>query len=254
MRSPGSLAPGTTIAVIGAGRLGSVLTPALRQAGFTATGPFGRHETPPRVDIALLCVPDAAIPSAARTARTHAQLVGHTSGATDLTDADFSIHPMQTFTGTEQPAVFHGIGCAIAGRTNNARTTAMGLAIALGARPFDIGDADRAGYHAAASLASNLVLAVLDAAEQVADAAGIRPEDARALLAPLARRTVDNWADRGAAAALTGPIARGDDNTVRRQRAAIAAHSPELTDLFDALCAHTREIAHRTPATRLEAK
>ncbi|BDZ39776.1 Rossmann-like and DUF2520 domain-containing protein [Microbacterium suwonense] len=230
-----------TIALIGAGRLGGVLAGALHHAGFAVQGPFGREDRIPASDIALLCVPDAEIPAAAAKARPHATLVGHVSGATNLDDVDFSIHPLQTFTGAEAPDVFHGIGAAVAGRTPEALRTATRLADALGAHPFTVDDVHRATYHAAASLASNLVLTVLDAAEQVALAAGIR--DPRTLLAPLVARTVDNWTRDGAAVALTGPIARGDDATVQRQQDAVSAATPGLIPLFDQLCTSTRDLA-----------
>jgi len=232
-----------SIAVVGAGRLGGVLARALTEAGFTVSGPLGRDDSTPAVDIAILCVPDAAIHDAAAAARPHAPLVGHVSGATGLDDVDFSIHPLQTFTGSEPPSVFHGIGAAIDGRTPEALATAESVARALGAQPFQVDDAHRAGYHASASIASNLILAVLDAAERVAGSAGIDAGEARAILAPLVRQTVENWADRGAAEALTGPIARGDEATVARQRAAIAARNPELLELVDALTAQTRVLA-----------
>jgi len=235
-----SLEPSATIAVIGAGRLGGVLARALEQAGFAVRGPLGRDDRIPASDIVLLCVPDAEITAAAQRARPHASLLGHVSGATSLDEVDFSIHPLQTITGDESPDVFHGVGAAIAGRTPEALATAEQLAAALGTRPFTVDDAHRAGYHAAASLASNLALVVLDAAEQVALAAGIRHP--RELLAPLIARTVDNWADAGASAALTGPIARGDEQTVLRQRAAIVADAPELADLFDRLCDGARRL------------
>ena len=241
--SPATFPVEASIAIVGAGRLGGVLAGALRRAGLTVHGPLGRGEAVPPVDIALLCVPDAAIGDAARHARGPARFIGHVSGATPLDDVDFSLHPVQTFTGEESPEVFRGIGAAVAGRTEEALAVATQLAETLGARPFEIDDARRAAYHAAASLASNLVLTVLDAAEQVADAAGIPQAEARALLAPLVRRTVENWSDAGAAAALTGPIARGDEGTVARQRAAIAAARPELLELFDELCASTRALA-----------
>jgi predicted short-subunit dehydrogenase-like oxidoreductase (DUF2520 family) len=80
-------------------------------------------------------------------------------------------------------------------------------------------------------------------AERVAAAAGIEAEDARRMLAPLVRRTVDNWAQLGPAAALTGPIARGDELTVARQRKAIADAAPDLLPLFDALVEQTRVVA-----------
>ena len=233
--------PSTTIAVIGAGRLGGVLSRALTEAGFTVHGPLGRGAVIPASDVALLAVPDAAIPDAARAARPHARLVGHLSGATGLDDVDLSIHPLQTFTGAEAPDVFHGIGSAVAGRTAEALAVAHEIATALGARPFEVDDAHRAGYHAAASLASNLLLTVLDAAERVAAAQGI--PDSRRLLEPLAARSVQNWVEQGAAAALTGPIARGDDDTVRRQRDALATQTPDLLPLFDQLCDSARDLA-----------
>jgi len=245
--------PEVTIAIVGAGRLGGVLARAFRHAGFIVSGPHARGERVPDADIALLCVPDDAIASAARAARDSAPLIGHVSGATTLADVDFSIHPLQTSTGGESPDVFRGIGCAVAGRTDADRAVAERLATALGAAPFTVDDSRRAAYHAAASLASNLVLAVLDAAEQLADAAGIRPDEARSLLAPLARRTVENWVVDGAHDALTGPVARGDEHTVIRQRAAVDTARPALTRLFDELVAATRTIsATRAGAARTD--
>jgi predicted short-subunit dehydrogenase-like oxidoreductase (DUF2520 family) len=226
-----------TIAIVGAGRVGSVLSRALRAAGFDVVGPLRRSDHGPAVDLAVLCVPDAAIAEAAASARPHAARVAHVSGATGLTDVDLSLHPLQTFTGAESPAVFRGIGVAIDGRTDGDRALAAHLATALGAVPFRVDDDHRASYHAGASFASNFVLTVLDAAEQLAAPAGVE----RAHLAPLVRQTVENWVASGAAAALTGPIARGDEVTVARQRAA----SRDLVPLFDALAAATREVAAR---------
>ncbi|MFE7021380.1 Rossmann-like and DUF2520 domain-containing protein, partial [Microbacterium sp. NPDC057650] len=230
--------PSPTVAVIGAGRLGGVLVGALRATGLTVHGPLRRGEKAPASDLVLLCVPDAAIAEVATG--MDAGLVGHVSGATGLDDVDFSLHPLQTFTGSEGPEAFHGIGAAVAGRTPEALAVATSLAERLGARPFEVDD--RAGYHAAASFASNFVLTVLDAAEQLARDAGV--EDARELLAPLVRRTVDNWVSQGAASALTGPIVRGDEATVARQRAALR---PELVPLFDELADATRALAAPHP-------
>ncbi|WP_394194935.1 DUF2520 domain-containing protein [Microbacterium foliorum] len=239
MHSTPVLAPDTTIAIVGAGRLGGVLARALRAAGFGVLGPLRRDDRMPDADIALLCVPDSAIAAVAFAARPHARLVAHVSGATPLADVDFSIHPLQTFTGTETPEVFRGIGVAVDGRTPEALAVAEQLAAALGATPFRVDDAHRAAYHAAASFASNFVLTVLDAAERLAAPSGLD----RAHLAPLVQQTVDNWVASGAASALTGPIARGDEATVARQRAA----SADLADLFDALATATRAVADRKP-------
>ncbi|MFJ2543767.1 DUF2520 domain-containing protein [Microbacterium sp. NPDC087589] len=239
MHSSPALTPDTTIAIVGAGRLGGVLARELRAAGLGVLGPLRRDDRMPDADIALLCVPDSAIAAVAFAARPHARLLAHVSGATPLADVDFSLHPLQTFTGKETPEVFRGIGAAVDGRTPEALEVAEALARALGANPFRVDDAHRAEYHAAASFASNFVLTVLDAAEQLAKDAGVD----RAHLAPLVRQTVDNWVARGAASALTGPIARGDEATVARQRAA----SADYRDLFDALAAATRAVAGRAP-------
>jgi predicted short-subunit dehydrogenase-like oxidoreductase (DUF2520 family) len=110
-------------------------------------------------------------------------------------------------------------------------------------RPFELDDSRRAAYHAAASIASNFLVTLEAAAEQMAGAAGIDPEDARELLRPLVRATVENWVELGPKEALTGPVARGDDATVAAQRAAVEAAHPELLELFDVLVARTREIA-----------
>ncbi len=116
---------------------------------------------------------------------------------------------------------------------------ARALAGALGMRSVEIRDADRAAYHAAASIASNFLLAVEHAAERLATGAGAD----RSLLVPLVRATVENWAATGAHDALTGPIARGDTVTVARQREAVAERTPDLLPLFDALALATQDLA-----------
>ena len=111
-------------------------------------------------------------------------------------------------------------------------------------RPFAVADEDRAAYHAAAAVASNFLLAVEDAAERLAATAGV-PREA---LVPLVRATVDNWAAQGVHAALTGPIARGDEAVVARHRAAVVERAPDLSALYDALAQATRGIAAHEPS------
>ncbi|WP_308492764.1 DUF2520 domain-containing protein [Microbacterium terrisoli] len=230
------------VTVIGAGRVGPVFARALRMAGVTTHGPLRRGEHIPLADVALLCVPDREIRDAAAAATGRAHYLGHTSGATPLHDVDLGVHPLQTFTGEEDETALRGIGAAIAGRTTDAEDVARRLAETLGMRPFVLADADRAAYHAAASVASNFLLTLEAAAERLASAA-MPAEQARELLVPLVRTTVENWATLGAASALTGPIARGDEATVARQRDAVAEAAPDLLDLFDTLVAHTRTLA-----------
>jgi predicted short-subunit dehydrogenase-like oxidoreductase (DUF2520 family) len=239
------------IGVVGAGRLGTALSGALRAAGLEVDGPAGRGERP-RGDVVLLCVPDREIPRAAETVAGAAALVGHTSGATPLTALAaaeragaglFGLHPLQTIAADSPPAAFQGAGCAVAGSTPEALRAATGIARRLGMTPFEIDDEGRAAYHAAASIASNFLVTLQAAAERVAADAGLEPAEARALLAPLVRQTVENWAERGPERALTGPVARGDEATVQAQRDAVQQAAPELLELFDELVRHSRTLA-----------
>jgi predicted short-subunit dehydrogenase-like oxidoreductase (DUF2520 family) len=239
---------GATVAVVGAGRLGTALVTTLRGNGICVTGPLGRGERPEPCDAVLLSVPDSEIADAATTVDGAAPLVGHTSGATGLDalagagGAAFGLHPLQTFAGGEGPDRFQGAGCAVAGQTPAAAAFASALARRLGMHPFEVADEDRAAYHAAASIASNFLVTLEALAEEVAGGAGIEPSQARSLLAPLVRATVDNWTERGPQRALTGPVARGDRATVARQRAAVAATAPGGLALFDELVARTEAL------------
>ncbi len=230
-----------TVLVIGAGRMGTALVRALAAAGVDVQGPAGRDATAEGADIVLLAVPDAAIATASARIAS-GRLVGHVSGATTLEPLApheaFSIHPLMTVTAAT--VSFAGVPAALAGSTPRARSTAAALAGALGLAGFEVADADRAAYHAAASIASNFLVALEGFAEELAGTAGVE----HAVLVPLVRATVDNWATAGARDALTGPIARGDHETVARQRAAVAKRLPGRLALFDALVLATRDLAN----------
>jgi predicted short-subunit dehydrogenase-like oxidoreductase (DUF2520 family) len=238
-----------SIAVVGAGRLGHALVAALRAAGRDVRGPLGRGASPAGAAIVVLCVPDAEIAAAAAAIAggRDGPLVGHCSGATGLEvlagHEAFALHPLMTVPAGSPPEVFAGAGAAVAGSTPRALATAEALARAAGMVPTRVADADRAAYHAAASIAANFLVTLEGAAERLAASAGVD----RTLLVPLVRAAVENWAARGAADALTGPIARGDEATVARQRAAVADRAPDLLPLFDALADATRALAV-TPA------
>lgn len=239
------------IGIVGQGRVGGALACALREAGHRVDGPVGRGEGPAG-DIVLLCVPDAEIGAAAAAVAGTARFAGHTSGATPLTALDaagaeaFGLHPLQTIAGPD--ADLRGCGCAVAGATPEALALARRLAQDLGMHATELADGDRAAYHAAASIASNFLLTLEAAAESVAAGAGIGPDEARRLLGPLVRATVDNWLALGPERALTGPVARGDERTVAAQRAAVADAAPELLPLFDELVDRTRVLAGREAA------
>jgi len=202
--------------------------------------PLGRGSDGAGAELVLLCVPDAEIAAAAACVAP-GRMVGHCSGATTLTPLApheaLSLHPLMT--ATERGADFAGARCAVAGSTPRALEAAHALARRLHMKAVEIDDADRAAYHAAASIASNFLLTVEDAAERLLATTGAE----RDLLVPLVRASVENWAAQGALRALTGPVARGDEATVARQREAVADRTPELLSLFDELTRATRALS-----------
>ena len=225
-------------AVIGRGRLGPALAAALREAGLTVAGPLGRGADAAGCDLVLLAVPDGEIAAAAGALRpAPGALVGHLSGATPIAGVAFGLHPLMTV--VDARARFAGATAAVAGRDARALAVATALARRLGMEPVALDDADRAAYHAAASIAANFLVTVEGVAERLAATAGVP----RSALAPLVRAAVEGWAAHGARRALTGPIARGDEATVVRQRAAVADRAPDALGLFDALAAATRDLA-----------
>src|SRR4051794_26615835 len=227
-------------AVVGPGRMGRALAARLRDAGVHVCGPLAREPELTAVDVVLLAVPDAEI-AAAAAAVPPGLLVGHLSGATTLAPLApheaFSLHPLMTVTG--DGASFAGATAAVAASTDRALRVATELAERLGLRPVEVADADRAAYHAAASIASNFLVTLEGAAERLAATAGVD----RAALVPLVRAALENWSALGPERALTGPITRGDEATVARQREAIAERCPELLPAWDALAGLTRELA-----------
>ena len=230
------------LAIVGRGRVGTALAVALTRAGYEVSGPLGRGAEGLGADAVLVCVPDAEIASAASCVAP-GPLVGHCSGASGLGELTpheaFSLHPLMTV--TSEGADFVDAGAAIAGSTPRALGFAGELAAALGMRAVEVAERDRAAYHAAASIASNFLVTLEAAAERIAADVGLE----RGQLAPLVRATVENWARLGPDRALTGPVARGDEATIARQRAAIGEVAPDLLPLFDELVTATRALAAR---------
>ncbi len=242
------------LAIIGAGSVGTSLAVTAELVGLDATL-SGRDDSLVAcraAEAALLCVPDAEIAECAGAvagAVPPLELVGHTSGATRLDAlapatkagaATFSMHPLQTV--PDGGGELSGCHCAVAGSTPEAVEFARRLAQSLGMRPFEVSEEHRAAYHAAASIASNFLVALEESAAELLGAAGV--DAGRELLAPLVLRTAANWSERGAAA-LTGPIARGDDATVRHHLEALRETAPELLPLYEALAERTRALAER---------
>lgn len=210
---------------------------ALRQADVPVTGPHGRGFDGSGAAVVLLCVPDGAIAAAAGQIQP-GPLVGHCSGATGL-DAlggrGFRLHPLMTVPTTG--ADFTGVTAAVGGTDPAALTVARELAERLGLRPVVVAENDRVAYHAAAAFAANFLVTLESAAADLMATAGLDRE----VLVPLARAALENWATSGSAA-LTGPVARGDEAVVAAHRQVIAERRAELVPLFDELVAATRRL------------
>ena len=216
--------------IIGArGRVGNAISRRLAERGvdLDSTSP----------DAVLICVPDRAIADVA-AAIAPGPWIGHVSGATPLAalahhTRRFGLHPLQTFTLRRGGEQLDGAWAAVSGETEEARAIAAGLAEFLGLRPFPLADENRAVYHAGAAVASNYLVTLRHAAGSLLEAAGAPPE----ALDPLMTRTIENDFE------LTGPIQRGDWETVERHLDAIRAHCPELEPLYRVLADATAVVA-----------
>ncbi|HET8813006.1 MAG TPA: DUF2520 domain-containing protein [Gaiella sp.] len=222
--------------VIGAhGRVGRAVSARLAERGLVAAGRPS--------DVVLLCVPDRAIAEVA-AGIAPGPWVAHVSGGTPLAALAphvrrFSLHPLQSFTLDRGAEQLDGAWAAVSGENGEALVVATSLAEVLGLRPFTLADEHRALYHAGAAIASNYLVTLRRAAGELLTRADVPPE----ALDPLIRRVVENGFQ------LTGPIERGDWETVERHRAAIAEHAPELLESYDALARLTRvEVEQGAPA------
>jgi predicted short-subunit dehydrogenase-like oxidoreductase (DUF2520 family) len=213
-----------SVTVIGSGRVGSAVTARLRERGI-ALGDNG--------DLVVLCVPDTAIAEVAASVEP-GPWIAHVSGATPLAALDpherrFSVHPLQTFTRARGPEQLDGTYAAVTGQTPEARERGFWLARTLGLEPFGLDDAARPLYHAGAAIASNYLVTLNRVATRLFRAAGAPPQ----ALVPLMSRTIENGFE------LTGPIERGDWETVAAHRRAIHDVAPELEPLYDVLAEAT---------------
>ena len=214
--------------VIGAGRVGSAMAARLRERGLDLAG-----DTP---ELVLLCVPDRAIAGVAASI-DRGPWLAHVSGATPLAALDpherrFGLHPLQTFTRGRGAEQLDGAFAAVTAETDEARDVGLWLARTLGLEPFALADSQRAAYHAGAAIASNYLVTLRRAAGSLLEAAGAPPE----ALDPLMRRTIETGFE------LTGPISRGDWETVNAHLAAIRAERPELEPMYVALSETTKAL------------
>jgi predicted short-subunit dehydrogenase-like oxidoreductase (DUF2520 family) len=213
--------------VVGAGRVGTALAARL---GERVPTQVTTHELDVgEADLVVLCVPDRAIGEVAAGIPA-GPWVAHTSGAARLGALDphsrrFGLHPLQTFSSDLGPEQLDGAWAAVSGESDDALAAGRELAELLRLRPFELDDDERPLYHAAASFASAFLVTLHDVAGELMTAAGAPPE----ALEPLIRRTIDNGFRH------TGPLVRGDWETVERHLEAIGARRPQLLPLYRAL-------------------
>ncbi len=214
-----------SVTVIGSGRVGSAVSARLRERGVDVREDGG--------ELVLLCVPDAAIAQVARSIEPGPWLA-HVSGATPLAALDphqrrFSVHPLQTFTRARGPEQLDGAYAAVTAETDEGSERGFWLARTLGLEPFELADEARPLYHAAAAIASNYLVTLYRTAARLFVEADAPP----GALVPLMRRTIENGFE------LTGPIARGDWETVDAHVAALRARAPEVEPMYRALAEAT---------------
>lgn len=222
-----------TVRIVGAGgRVGSAVSARLAERGVRLDA-----DDP---ELVLLCIPDRAIAEVAASTPP-GPWIAHTSGATPLAALDphtrrFGLHPLQTFPRRDGAASqLDGAWGAVTAETGEARALGFELAGLLGLRPFVLDDSRRAAYHAGAAVASNFLVTLRAAGRSLLEAAGAPPD----ALDPLIRGVLDTGFE------LTGPIARGDWETVERHLAVIRAERPELEPLYLALAERTAAVASR---------
>ncbi|MFI5803805.1 Rossmann-like and DUF2520 domain-containing protein [Streptomyces sp. NPDC051561] len=263
--------------VVGAGRVGSTLAAALRQAGHRPVAASGVSDasvrraatllpdvplvTPAevfaRADLVLLTVPDDALPGLVEgLAETGAirpgQLVVHTSGrygtgvlapALRAGALPLALHPVMTFTGTSVD-VQRLAGCSF-GITapEELRLAAEALVIEMGGEPEWIEEDARPLYHAALALGANHLVTLVAQAMELLRTAGVAAPDR--MLGPLLGAALDN-ALRSGDAALTGPVARGDAGTVAAHVTELRKHAPQTVAGYLAMARTTadRALAH----------
>ena len=260
------------IGFVGAGHVGTALGVAFSRAGWPVAAvasrdaerrerfarlvpgarPFARAASlPDIVDLLFLTVPDDVLASLAPTLRLYGgQAIVHTSGALPASvlapaqaagTTAASFHPLVAFANTDRAvAALRGATVALEGDESLVALLAE-LAIAIGANPVRLPPGGKPAYHAAAVLSAGGFVGLLDAIAELGRGAGLDEAGAMAIYGPLIRQSLENAEALGIAAALTGPLLRGDVGTVRDHLDAMRQRAPGALELYRA--AARREIA-----------
>jgi predicted short-subunit dehydrogenase-like oxidoreductase (DUF2520 family) len=268
-----------SVAIIGAGALGTVLARRLAERGYDVAAVFSRTEAtarrlaeqvgapmagtdladlPPEIRLVFCCVPDDAIAAVARRLATaqsawSGRIVAHTSGALTASilaplkeqgAAVLSFHPLQTFQVESAPGVLQDIYIGVEGDTE-AVDQGRRLARDLGARPVTLTAEAKMRYHLAAAVASNYTVTLMALVNEVLASVGLSRQKSLALVRPLVEGTWQNLQRHLPEDALTGPIARGDRATVQGHLDALTGHLSHLIPAYVVLGAETVRVAVR---------
>ncbi len=228
--------------VIGPGRAGRSLGLALEGVGWELAGYLGRDDDPAAaasgVDLLVIATPDPAVAEvAAAVGPVPGTVVAHVAGSLGLDalaphERRAVLHPLVSLPDPERGAARLAAGGAWFGLAVGGDPLGDEVVAALGGRAVHVADDDRAGYHAAAAIASNHLVGLLGQVERVAAGVAVPLE----AYLDLVRVTVENVAALGPAAALTGPVKRGEEPTLARHLAALPHDERAAYEAGVALC------------------
>jgi predicted short-subunit dehydrogenase-like oxidoreductase (DUF2520 family) len=262
------MAPKPRITIVGAGNLATSLAVCLREAGYPIAEIVARSGqvsmaraerlarrvgaravavTQARIksEVVWFCVPDNQIARAASSLVTEGNWRGtialHSSGALASDElsalrrrgaATASAHPLMTFV-SGSSASLTGTPFAIEGDASAVRLIRR-IVQDLGGQAHSIRKSDKPAYHAWGTFASPLLTALLATTERVAAFAGVKGREAKRRMLPMLRQTLANYAALGASGAFSGPIVRGDVNTVR-EHLRVLQQIPQAREVYLAL-------------------
>ena len=268
--------PAARVFVIGAGKAGRALAHAMRVGGVEVVGLHGRRSdhgitsgawpaTLALANVVLVTVRDAELDGVLRELHSAAALakgavVLHASGTAEPQSLDAlraeghpggTFHPLLPLTDpTRATEQLRRAWIGIDGDAG-ARAASRALAVAIGARVLEIPAGAKASYHAAAVIASNFPVVLLALATRVLAQAGVDEDAARGALTTLMTAAAENVSAVAPSAALTGPIARGDVETVRAHLAALT-DTPEVLEVYRVLSREAIPLAESSGADPLQ--
>lgn len=270
--------PDTTI--IGAGAVGGVLAKRLHSRGYWVNAVLSRNQEsaldvarlvessiasinlrdlPAETRLLIIAVPDDAISVLAEQLAYLSHpwketLVVHTSGALSTSvlaplaareAQTLGFHPLQTLTRSSGPESLDDSYAALEGKPS-AIAAGIEIAVNLGMRYVVLSAENKMRYHLAASMASNFMVTLTAVVQQILTSLEIDRATAQRLIQPLMQTTLDNLAEHAPEDILTGPIVRGDLDTLTGHGLALRRYLPHLVPVYAALATETVPIAVRS--------